>query len=40
MTKPETAIEYFEQGFNCSQSVLVAFQGNTGMAEDDLLRIS
>ena len=40
MTKPEKAIEYFEQGFNCSQSVLTAFTHDFGISEDDMLRIS
>jgi C_GCAxxG_C_C family probable redox protein len=40
MTKPEKAIGYFEQGFNCSQSVLTAFCRELNIPEDDLLRIS
>jgi C_GCAxxG_C_C family probable redox protein len=40
MTKPEKSIEYFEQGFNCSQSVLTAFCKDFNIPEDDMLRIS
>jgi C_GCAxxG_C_C family probable redox protein len=40
MTKPEKSIEYFEQGFNCSQSVLTAFSKDIDIPEDDLLKIS
>ena len=40
MTKPEKAIEYFEQGFNCSQSVLTAFCEELNIPEDELLKIS
>lgn len=31
MTRRETAINYFKQGYNCSQSVLLAFQDLTGL---------
>jgi C_GCAxxG_C_C family probable redox protein len=40
MQKPEKAIEYFEQGFNCSQSVLIAFRDELKMPADELLKIS
>ncbi|MDP1623844.1 MAG: C-GCAxxG-C-C family protein [Bacteroidales bacterium] len=40
MTRQEKAIGYFDQGFNCSQSVLTAFSKELNMPEDDLLKIS
>jgi C_GCAxxG_C_C family probable redox protein len=40
MTKAEKAIEYFDQGYNCSQSVLTAFYEDLHIPEDDLMKIS
>jgi C_GCAxxG_C_C family probable redox protein len=40
MTKPEIAIEFFEQGYNCAQSVLTAFSQDLDIPEDELLKIS
>jgi C_GCAxxG_C_C family probable redox protein len=40
MTKSEKAIQYFRDGFNCAQSVLVPFHTQFGMEEDHCLKIS
>jgi C_GCAxxG_C_C family probable redox protein len=40
MSKPEIAINYFEQGFNCSQSVLSAFSKEFDVPENELLKIA
>jgi C_GCAxxG_C_C family probable redox protein len=40
MTKSEKAIALFDQGFNCSQSVLTAFSEDYNISEDDCLKIS
>jgi len=40
MTKSEKAIALFDQGFNCSQSVLTAFSEEFSLSEDDCLKIS
>ena len=40
MTKSEKALEYFNNQFNCSQSVLVAFGPEMGMSENDCLKVS
>ena len=40
MTRREKAIAYFENGFNCSQSVLAAFSEKFGVPEDVLLKVS
>lgn len=38
MTKREEAERYFEEGYNCAQSVALAFIEYTGMKKEDLLR--
>jgi C_GCAxxG_C_C family probable redox protein len=40
MKKQEKAIKYFRDKFNCSQSVLAAFKTESGLSEDDCLKIS
>jgi C_GCAxxG_C_C family probable redox protein len=40
MKKEEKAIKYFRDNFNCSQSVLAAFKTESGLSEDDCLKIS
>ena len=40
MTRAERAREYFKSGLNCSQSVLLAFSEDTGLAEDTAKAIS
>lgn len=40
MDKETTAINYFRNHFNCSQSVLTAFGPGYGLSEDDSLRIA
>lgn len=40
MTKSEKAIALFDQGFNCSQSVLTVFSEEFNLSEDDCLKIS
>ena len=40
MKKSEKAIALFDQGFNCSQSVLTAFSKEYNISEDDCLKIS
>jgi len=34
------AINYFENGFNCAQSVLASYKDGVNISEDDLLKIS
>lgn len=34
MTRREIAIDYFKQGYNCSQAVLLAFQDLTGLTTE------
>ena len=38
--RPEVAISYFKKGFNCAQSVLLAFSDLTGLDEQTALNIS
>lgn len=40
MNKPEKAINFFDQGFNCSQSVLTAFSEDFAINENDLMKIA
>jgi len=40
MTKSEKALTYFDNSFNCSQSVFGAFAPDMGLTEDDALRIA
>ncbi len=40
MTKGEIALENFQSGMNCAQSVLCAFCDETGLDKDTLLKIS
>jgi C_GCAxxG_C_C family probable redox protein len=39
MTKPEIAVNYFKNGFNCSQAVFTSIAQDFGISEDDCLRI-
>ena len=34
MTRGEIAESYFKKGFNCAQSVVMAFHGETGLSEE------
>ncbi len=40
MDRSEKALEYFDNKFNCAQSVLVSFADELGLSEDDLLRVA
>ncbi len=40
MTRAEKAKNYFESGYNCSQSVVLAFREELGVPEEVLLRLS
>jgi len=40
MNRQETALKYFRNKFNCSQSVLTAFGGEYGISENDCLKIA
>ena len=40
MERTEKALEYFDNSFNCSQSVLVAFAKDLGLSEDEALRVA
>ena len=40
MTRPEKAAALFEQGYSCSQSVLLAFEEVTGLSEELAARLS
>lgn len=40
MKKPEKAVEYFRNKFNCSQSVLTVFSSDNGLSENDSLRVA
>ncbi|MGM9618568.1 MAG: C-GCAxxG-C-C family protein [Oscillospiraceae bacterium] len=40
MSRYDTSIEYFRKGFNCCQSVLLAFSDLTGLDEQTALNIS
>ncbi len=40
MDRSEKALEYFDNKFNCSQSVLTAFINESGLSEDDSLRVA
>ncbi|HPT31952.1 MAG TPA: C-GCAxxG-C-C family protein [Prolixibacteraceae bacterium] len=40
MTKPEIAGNYFDNNFNCSQSVLAAFAPDLGISLNDSLKVS
>jgi C_GCAxxG_C_C family probable redox protein len=39
-TKTDKAIESFNKGFNCAQSVFLAYSGSLGITRKDALRIS
>jgi len=39
MTKTENAVNYFKNGFNCSQAVFASTAQDLGISEDDCLRI-
>ena len=40
MERKELAEEYFLQGYNCTQAVVLAFADLTGMREEQLLKIA
>jgi len=40
MNRSEKALSYFDNKFNCSQSVLTAFSDELGLTEDDSLRVA
>lgn len=40
MDRSEKALEYFDNKYNCSQSVLVAFAKDLGLSEDESLRVA
>jgi C_GCAxxG_C_C family probable redox protein len=40
MNRKETAINYFNNGFNCSQAVLISFKDKFDLDEKSLLQIS
>jgi len=40
MDRSEKALSYFDNKFNCSQSVLAAFAEESGLTEDELLRVA
>ena len=40
MKKSEKAVAYFNNSFNCSQSVLAAFAPELGISEDNSLRVA
>jgi len=40
MERSEKALEYFDNNFNCSQSVLVTFAKDLGLSEDEALRVA
>jgi C_GCAxxG_C_C family probable redox protein len=40
MTRTETALSRFEEGFNCSQAVVSVFAGDLGLDEEAALRIA
>jgi C_GCAxxG_C_C family probable redox protein len=40
MTKSEIAVDYFNNSFNCSQSVLVAFAPELGISINDSLKVA
>jgi C_GCAxxG_C_C family probable redox protein len=40
MENPEKALNYFDNKFNCAQSVLVTFAEQLGLSEDEALRVA
>jgi C_GCAxxG_C_C family probable redox protein len=40
MDRSEKALSYFDNKFNCSQSVLTAFADESGLSEEESLRVS
>jgi C_GCAxxG_C_C family probable redox protein len=40
MTKADDAVEYFNKGFSCSQSVLSAYSDELGMGRDQAFRVA
>jgi len=38
--KAQKALDYFNQGFNCAQSVFTAFHEEMGLSESDALKLS
>lgn len=39
MTKRELALDYFNQGYNCSQAVLLAFSKEMGLTPEQIARL-
>lgn len=40
MNKTEKALSWFDNSYNCSQSVLTAFAGELGLSENEALRVA
>ena len=40
MTRKELAMNYFKEGFNCTQAVVLAFEDLTGLDKSTLLKLS
>jgi C_GCAxxG_C_C family probable redox protein len=40
MNRPEEAVQYFQQGFSCSQAVAAALSGPLGLEREKALKIS
>jgi len=40
MDRPGKALDYFDNQFNCAQSVLTAFADQLGLSEDESLRVA
>ncbi|MBO4702310.1 MAG: C_GCAxxG_C_C family protein [Lachnospiraceae bacterium] len=40
MTRKELAMNYFKEGYNCAQAVVLAFEDLTGMDKSTLLKLS
>lgn len=40
MTKAELAANYFEEGYNCAQSVLLAFCSETGLSQKEAAKLA
>ena len=40
MDRAEKALDYFDNHFNCSQSVLTSFADELGLTEDESLRVA
>jgi C_GCAxxG_C_C family probable redox protein len=40
MDRSEKALEYFDNKFNCAQSVLIAFAAELGLSDNDSLKVA